>query len=252
MDVDLCVRCSRTFFNCISRFYKKNESSIEFFRAHGVLPSCVSCPTCDKVCSYRSDKHKWRCRSVSSIPKTKKRRYCNFIVSDYTGTFLSSTNLEPWKVLLFIITFCDHTWNHKTAITNLEILANTSVDWRSFCSEVTDAWFSDQKLIGGVGVEVEIDETLIARRGRVVKQVWLFGGIERVSKERFVVALTGDGDKRDKATLVPLIKKYIKPGSIVYSDCWGAYKGLDKFGYQHYAVNHSENIVDPDNKRVHT
>ena len=57
-----------------------------------------------------------------------------------------------------------------------------------------------------------------------MKQVWLFGGIERVSKQRFVVALTGDvGKKRDKATLVPLIKKYIKFGSIIYSDCWGAY-----------------------------
>ena len=85
---------------------------------------------------------------------------------------------------------------------------------------------------------------LIARRkyerGRVVKQVWLFGGIERVSKERFVVALTGDvGEKRDMATLVPLIQKYIKQGSVVYSDCWGAYKGLEELGYSHYAVNHS-------------
>ena len=65
-----------------------------------------------------------------------------------------------------------------------------------------------------------------------MKQVWLFGGIERVSKERFVVALTGDvGEKRDKATLVPLIKKYIKVGSIICSDCWGAYKGWEEFGY---------------------
>ena len=242
MHVDRCDGCSHTFFHCISRFYKNNESSLEFFRAHGVLPTSVSCPTCNKVCSYRSDKHQWRCTSVFSVPKSKKRRFCNFVVSDYTGTFLSGTNLEPWKVLLFICTFCDHTWNHKTVISNSEISPNTSVDWRSFCSEVTNAWFSDQKPISGVGVEVEIDETLIARRkyerGRVVKQVWLFGGIERVSKERFVVALTGDvGEKRDMATLVPLIQKYIKQGSVVYSDCWGAYKGLEELGYSHYAVN---------------
>ena len=54
-------------------------------------------------------------------------------------------------------------------------------------------------------------------------QIWLFGGIERVSK-RFAIALTGEvGDKRDKATLVPLIQIYIYKGSIIYSDCWGAF-----------------------------
>ena len=56
-------------------------------------------------------------------------------------------------------------------------------------------------------------------------QIWLFGGIERVSK-RFAIALTGKvGDKREKATLVPLIQKYIYKGSIIYSDCWGQYRG---------------------------
>ncbi|GFS07560.1 hydrolase TatD [Elysia marginata] len=37
-------------------------------------------------------------------------------------------------------------------------------DWRSFCSEVTERWFSNQDPIGGVGVEVEVDETLIVQR----------------------------------------------------------------------------------------
>ena len=44
-------------------------------------------------------------------------------------------------------------------ISNLEISLNTLVDWRSFCSEVADPSFSEQKPIGGVGVEIEIDET---------------------------------------------------------------------------------------------
>ena len=43
----------------------------------------------------------------------------------------------------------------------------------------------------------------------ILKQVWLFGGIERVSKRRFVVANGQIQEKPDMATLVPLIQRYI-------------------------------------------
>ena len=68
----------------------------------------------------------------------------------------------------------------------------------------------------------KIDETVIVRhkynRGRVLKQMCLFGGIERLNKRRFVNALNGPtGDKRNSATILSLIEKYIKPGSITCS-----------------------------------
>ena len=84
----------------------------------------------------------------------------------------------------------------------------------------------------------------------------MFCRIERASKRRFVVALTGDiAEKRDKAILVPLIKKYILPKSIIFSDCWGAYTGLsdlEGFNYRHFTINHSTNFVHEENKNIHT
>ena len=45
----------------------------------------------------------------------------------------------------------------------------------------------------GPGKEVEIDEICIVKRkynrGRIQNQVWLFGGIERRSKNKFIVPL---------------------------------------------------------------
>ena len=77
-----------------------------------------------------------------------------------------------------------------------------------------------------------------------------------MSKQRFVVALTGEiEEKRDKATLVPLIQHYILPGSVIYSDCWVAYKGLDDLegcNYTHFQINHSTNFVDSGDKNIHT
>ena len=67
---------------------------------------------------------------------------------------------------------------------------------------------------------MEIDKTVTVRRkfnmGHVLKQLWLFGGIERLSKRRFVVTLNAPtSDKRNSATLLPLIEKYIKQSSII-------------------------------------
>jgi len=77
--------------------------------------------------------------------------------------------------------------------------------------------------IGGNGLIVEIDEAKFGRqkynRGRLITGQWLFGGIERTIKKIFVLPVPC----RKTEVLLPLIQKYIVPGSIIYSDCWKAY-----------------------------
>ena len=75
----------------------------------------------------------------------------------------------------------------------------------------------------------------------------MFGGTERVTGDSFLVEV----DKRDAATLLPIIDEYILPGSIILSDQWKAYSSLNSCGYTHGVVNHSKNFVDP-NTGVHT
>ena len=69
---------------------------------------------------------------------------------------------------------------------------------------------------------------------------WVFGGIEQESRKCFMIAV----DKRDEATLLPLIKRWIEPGTIIISDCWKAYCNLEKHGYTHRTVNHSQELVN--------
>ena len=57
---------------------------------------------------------------------------------------------------------------------------------------------------------------------------------------------------RNKHTLLPIIEKFILPNSVIYSDLWKAYNDLESAGYDHLAINHSLNFVDPDNKEIHT
>jgi len=43
----------------------------------------------------------------------------------------------------------------------------------------------------------------------------------------------------EAATLLPLINKRVKPGSVVYSDTWRGYTGIAANGYVHRLVEHS-------------
>ena len=251
-----CVGCEPGYYRWIVEVFENNDSARDLLRNHGVLPSVVTCPRCDNPCKLSGGKD-WRCTSSHVLPKTKKRRLCGFRVSDNKGTFLDNAHLPPWKIVLFINHWVSKLWDHKTVIDNLGISTRTSVDWRSFCSEVTDHWLENQDSIGGDGIFVEIDETLLVKRkyerGRGLAQIWVFGGIERVTKKKFVVPLVGAvGERRDAATLMPLILKYIRPGSIIVSDQWGAYNRVKDHGYTHYTINHSENFVDPEDCEVHT
>uniref|UniRef100_A0A0L8GID3 ISXO2-like transposase domain-containing protein n=1 Tax=Octopus bimaculoides TaxID=37653 RepID=A0A0L8GID3_OCTBM len=114
-------------------------------------------------------------------------------------------------------------------------------------------------MIGGDGVEIEIDETVLVhrkyQRSRIIKTVWLFSGLERLTKRAFMVPLLtecGEGNRRDVDTFIPIIRRYIRPRSIIYSDCWCAYSNLSSMGYTHNQVNQSEHFVDPHNPAIHT
>uniref|UniRef100_A0A1X7UPT7 ISXO2-like transposase domain-containing protein n=1 Tax=Amphimedon queenslandica TaxID=400682 RepID=A0A1X7UPT7_AMPQE len=77
----------------------------------------------------------------------------------------------------------------------------TGIDSYNFIRDVCAQYFIDHPVeIGGPGIDVEIDESKF--------------GLEV--------------DTRDALTLVPIITSFIRPGSVIYSDLWGAYNGLDR------------------------
>ena len=51
-------------------------------------------------------------------------------------------------------------------------------------------------------------------------------------------------NNRKAKTLIPIIKKWILPGSIIHSDCWKAYNSLKNLGNTHVTVNHSKEFID--------
>ena len=104
----------------------------------------------------------------------------------------------------------------------------------------------NSEILGGEGKIVQIDKSKFGKRkyhrGHPVEGQWVFGGIEQDRLKCFLVAV----EKRDKGTLLPIIQKWIAPGTFIVSDCWKAYCNLEKHGYEHRAVNHSVEFVNED------
>lgn len=100
--------------------------------------------------------------------------------------------------------------------------------------------------IGGKNIIVEIDESKFGKRknhrGHTVDGVWVLGMVERTVDRKLILIPI---DKRDKETLHRLINLFVKKESIIYTDKWRGYLGIETDGYKHKTVNHSLHFKDP-------
>ena len=114
----------------------------------------------------------------------------------------------------------------------LQLSEHTSVDWNDFCQEVCCKIMQpDCEQIGGPGTIVETDKSKFGKRKynrqRRVDSVWVFGGIESGTNKHFF-EVVGD---QSADTLVPIIKRWVQPGTETRSDCWKAPSQLLNEGY---------------------
>jgi transposase-like protein len=123
-----------------------------------------------------------------------------------------------------------------------------------FCRElVGQAIEDDGEMIGGPGMIVEIDESKFGKRkyhrGHRVEGVWVLGGVERTEERRLFVESVPD---RTAATLLEVIERRVLPGSVIHTDMWRAYDGIQYvLGMEHRTVNHTIHFRDPETG-VHT
>ena len=152
----------------------------------------------------------------------------------------------PLENVLELIYLWSQGFTHSEVMHELSLSKKTVTEWFIFFREACiNAIMEHSEQIGGNGIEVEIDESKFGKRkyhrGHKVEGQWVFGGREKYNKQKiFMVPV----HNRKASTLIPIIKKWIAPGSIIHSDCWKAYSNLSKLGYTHVTVNHSKEFVN--------
>lgn len=236
-------------------------NSLLFLQKHGIIPRTKLCPgplihgKRSSFCGHqmsikevndRKDCVTWRCRKthkavINSRLYTKK----DVKVTIRQDTWIEHSNLTLEEIIMMLYCWANNYTNEQIAH-EVNCSPKTASAWSSFLRYTCLSKMLDHsEAIGGPGIEVEIDESKFGKRkyhkGHKVEGQWIFGGRESKDKTKiFMVPV----HNRKKDTLENLIKKYIKPGSVIISDCWKAYKDLHKLGYQHRTVNHSKFFKD--------
>ncbi|KII73733.1 hypothetical protein RF11_09636 [Thelohanellus kitauei] len=139
----------------------------------------------------------------------------------------SSQNLK-----LFYFWASDHP---GLQIANHRLSERLVIDYMYFIKEIC-LWklSSLEERIGGPGIFVEIDECNLFKRKNHV-----FGAVKRNDIFREIMVIVVD---RKRDTLLPIIQNHIEPGSIIKSNKWASYNGLEAAGYTHLTVCQRRNF----------
>jgi transposase-like protein len=215
------------------------ETCISWLFQNRILDSIGACEGCGGT--VRLGGHEFHCQS----------RNCRRRKSIFSGSFFSRQMLPCNQVMLLsyfwlggcgraeLIRFTGHSPNTATAYV------------KYFRQVVCEAVLDDNNMVGGEGIIVEIDESKFGKRknnrGHPVEGVWVVGGVERTYERRFFAETVTD---RSATTLMGVITRHVRPGSIIHTDLWRGYIGLELLGFIHKTVNHSLFFVGPDG--VHT
>ena len=201
------------------------------------------CPPC---CSCRS---KTTLIHRSRAPPYFRCSHCRKESSIFYHSLFYQSKIKINKLLLMLL----YIWLQftQTQINLLTGIGKHTIGFYQSCSRVVmmNMIERNQIKLGGTGKEVQIDEAIVRKRkyhrGRMKKQIWIFGMVESDSPGFSRLLLTVVPD-RTMRTLIPIIHHHILPGTTIISDEWRAYSCLDLFSeYRHLTVNHSQQFRDP-------
>jgi transposase-like protein len=214
--------------------FPTNDACLDWLKAERWPSGLIPCEKCGKDRKH----HRVTGRPAYACD------YCGSMISPMAGSIFekSSTSLRTWFYAMYLMSAT------RCGISAKQIQRETGVTyktaWRMF-KQIRTLMSDDVSLEGEA---VEMDETYVGgyrRNGRpgrasgtAQEKAIVIGAVERGGK---VVALVSNDVT--KKTLHGIAKEYILPGSIVYTDHFHAYMGLEKVnGYQHRRINHSAGV----------
>ncbi len=219
--------------------FPDDATCLEWLR-NRLYPDGIFCDACQAITKH----HRVKSRPSYSCD------HCGHHVHPTAGTIFhkSPTPLTTWFYAVYLMA------STRCGISAKQIQRETGVTyktaWRMFKqirSMLTD---ESSGPIGGFGRKVEMDETYYGsrsegKRGRGTNKTPVVGMVQRKGQVRAFVAADVKAD-----TLRGLIKEHVLPRTMVFTDDFKSYNGLDARGYTHQRINHSERVYV--NGDVHT
>ncbi|UMM33208.1 hypothetical protein L5515_006770 [Caenorhabditis briggsae] len=143
------------------------------------------------------------------------------------NTFFQEQKLSVQKIVHIAADWVESPGRDNERTASLHgVTTSTIVNLNKLFRQLTEQWFERQIeknpnfLLGGPGKIVEIDESHMYKakynRGHMLrrKSIWIFGMTERHTNKVAMFRVK----QRDAATLLPIIRAHVKPGSMIVSD----------------------------------
>ena len=240
------------FFEFLLIAYQNVESALRVLIENLLIfvPTCSTCGN-DYVVVKR-DMYAYVCNRSTNGSR------CNRTSSIFSNSIFANTTLSIYQIFSII-----DSWRkgvvQEIIAEDLEIAVSTVSFWYRKMDNIV-GWsrsFETERKLGGPGCIVELDECLAVKRkynrGRILSnQVWIFGGVERGNPKNYFIEVVSN---RKRTTLLEVIRRRVRCGSIVMTDLWKGYANMTAYLFEynllHLTVNHSVNFVDPFT-RAHT
>jgi transposase-like protein len=220
----------------LTHLFYDQEKCITFLIERGILKIQSHCKYCDG--NVKRNGIIFRCSKDS----------CRKSLSIFNGSFFANNKIKCNEVLhlgYLWLTNCSYeTMLHHTVHSGVTITQYNNF-FRQLVSTMID---SDDTIIGGKNVIVQIDETKLGKRknnrGHHVEGAWVIVGVELTVERKVFAEVVED---RSSKTIRDVISRHISKGSIIQTDCWKGYSGIDSIfdTIQHQTVNHSKWFKDP-------
>lgn len=194
-----------------------------------------------------------KCREIRRFHRVKSRPsyscdHCGHHMHPTANTIFhkSSTSLQLWFYAIYLMTSTRCGISAKQLERELGVTYKTA--WRMFNLIRTELMADDEEPLSG---EVEVDEASVDGRPR--KHMNRSDAARLRERSRATVLAAVERGGRVKATVLPgrrdpalkqQVVEWVKPESIVYTDEWAAYRGLDRSFVAHSRINHSAAYVD--------
>ena len=207
----------------------------------GEHADCPKCETARIFHRYETSQQRqsWTCTG------------CGYHLHPTAGTIFhkSSTSLHLWFYAMYLMTSTRCGISAKQLERELGVTYKTAYRMAQLIRQ--ELMKQGDEMLDG---PVEADETYVGgtrrytRRGRPgldSHKTAVFGIVQRKGR---VMAVTVPNVK--KSTLLPHVMRTVIPAKTVYTDDFKSYKGLDRAGFDHKTINHSEGVYVSGN--VHT
>ncbi|CAH8863413.1 unnamed protein product [Trichobilharzia szidati] len=130
----------------------------------------------------------------------------------------------------------------RTAAETENSLVST-MQWFQYCRDIAASMMNEiSSSLGGEGVVVHVDEIVLDKKKSKSGRKLMVLGLYDTNLKKGLMEMVPN---RSDVFLLPIIKRLVKPGSIIYTNNWSGYGQLSEMGYVHHIVEDSSGFVDP-------